>query len=59
MKQKKHRYIFSKTVLALTMVFFYLPIIYTVIFSFNDSKSLSKFSGFSLRWNEKMLTTRI
>lgn len=54
MKQKKHRYIFSKTVLALTMVFFYLPIIYTVIFSFNDSKSLSKSSGLSLRWYEKM-----
>ncbi len=36
------------------MIFFYLPIIYTVVFSFNSSKSLSTFSGFSLQWYEKM-----
>ena len=36
------------------MVFFYLPIIYTIVFSFNSSKSLSTFSGFSLQWYEKM-----
>ena len=36
------------------MVFFYLPIVYTVIFSFNSTKSLSKFGGFSLQWYEKL-----
>lgn len=51
---KKERHIFSKIYLALIMIFFYLPIVYTVIFSFNSSKSLSKFAGFSLRWYEKM-----
>lgn len=51
---KKERHIFSKVYIALIMLFFYLPIIYTVIFSFNDSKSLSKFSGFSLQWYDKL-----
>ena len=34
----------------IVIAFFYLPIIYVVIFSFNKSKSLTKFTGFSLRW---------
>ncbi|HIT72552.1 MAG TPA: ABC transporter permease [Candidatus Fimicola cottocaccae] len=36
------------------MAFFYIPIIYTVIFSFNSSRSLTHFEGFSLQWYEKM-----
>ncbi|MBQ9519581.1 MAG: ABC transporter permease [Firmicutes bacterium] len=41
-----------------TMIFFYLPIVYTVVFSFNSSKSLSTFEGFSLQWYEKMFHNR-
>lgn len=37
------------------LVFFYLPIVYMVIFSFNDGKSLTNFTGFSLRWYKHML----
>ena len=44
----------SKIILTLTLLFFYLPILYIIVFSFNDSRSLTKFSGFSLRWYEKM-----
>lgn len=51
--KKKHS-VASKIILILTMLFFYLPILYIIIFSFNDSRSLTKFSGFSLRWYEKM-----
>ncbi len=40
--------------LLIIMIFFYLPILYTVVFSFNGSKSLSVFSGFSLQWYQKM-----
>ena len=40
--------------ILLVLVFFYLPIVYTVVFSFNSSKSLSRFEGFSLKWYEKM-----
>ena len=51
---KKKKSVASKIILILTMLFFYLPILYIIVFSFNDSRSLTKFSGFSLRWYEKM-----
>ena len=51
--KKKHS-VASKIILILTMLFFYLPILYIIVFSFNDSRSLTKFSGVSLRWYEKM-----
>ncbi len=46
--------IFSKIYIFIIMAFFYIPIIYTVIFSFNSSKSLTHFEGFSLQWYDKM-----
>lgn len=51
---KKKTSVGSKIILTLPMLFFYLPILYIIIFSFNDSRSLTKFGGFSLRWYEKM-----
>ena len=50
--------VFHKVYLALLLVFFYLPIAYTIIFSFNSSKSLTVFEGFSLRWYERMFESR-
>ena len=47
-----------KIYLALILLFFYLPIIYVVIFSFNESRSLTAFTGFSLQWYTKMFETR-
>ncbi|MFV0552421.1 MAG: ABC transporter permease [Anaerorhabdus sp.] len=44
--------------LVLMLAFFYLPILYVVIFSFNESKSLTNFTGFSLQWYEKMFANR-
>jgi len=43
-----------KIYLFLIMLFLYLPIVYVVFFSFNASRSLTSFTGFSLRWYEKM-----
>lgn len=54
MKNKKH--IGSNIFMVLIVVFLYAPIVYTIIFSFNDSKSLTRFAGFSLRWYEKMFS---
>ncbi|MDQ0362607.1 extracellular solute-binding protein [Breznakia pachnodae] len=48
----------SKVFLGLLMLFFYLPIIYMIVFSFNSSKSLSKFGGFSLKWYEQMFANK-
>ena len=41
--------------MALLLVFFYAPILFMIIFSFNSSKSLTHFTGFSLCWYEAML----
>lgn len=41
----------------LSMIFFYLPIVFMVIFSFNSSKSLTSFTGFSWRWYEQMFAS--
>lgn len=48
----------AKSYVWLVMLFFYLPIIYVMIFSFNESKSLTRFTGFSLQWYQKMFETR-
>lgn len=53
---KKKISIGSKLYITLCFVFFYLPIAITMFFSFNSSKSLTKFTGFSFRWYEKLLT---
>lgn len=52
---KKGKRSFGKFLMVLTMIFFYLPIVYMVIFSFNSGKSLTSFSGFSLRWYRHMM----
>lgn len=51
---KESKGFFRKGYLALLTIFFYLPIVYTVVFSFNSSRSLTHFDGFSFRWYEKM-----
>ena len=56
MKNKKN--IFPKVYLVLILLFFYLPIAYVIFFSFNESKSLTAFTGFSLKWYEKMFKSR-
>jgi spermidine/putrescine transport system permease protein len=48
---------FTRIILIAVVAFFYIPIVYTVIFSFNDSRSLTHFTGFSLRWYEKMFSS--
>lgn len=40
------------------LLFFYLPIIIMVIFSFNSTKSLTHFSGFSTRWYSQLFNNR-
>ncbi len=40
---------------ALCFAFFYIPIFVTMLFSFNSSKSLTKFTGFSLKWYMELI----
>ena len=58
MKKKKERSTFGRIMMALLIIFFYAPIIYMIIFSFNEGKSLTSFTGFSLRWYQHMLESR-
>ena len=51
----KDKRVLGKVGMALLLVFFYAPILFMIIFSFNSSKSLTHFTGFSLRWYEAML----
>ena len=45
----------SKIYTALIMLFLFAPIAILLVFSFNESKSLSVFSGFSLYWYKELL----
>ena len=51
----KDKRVLGKVGMVLLLVFFYAPILFMIIFSFNSSKSLTHFTGFSLRWYEAML----
>lgn len=51
----KDKRVLGKVGMALLLVFFYAPILFMIIFSFNSSKSLTHFTGVSLRWYEAML----
>ena len=55
---KKFSDSFRRILIILMIIFFYLPIVYMIVFSFNEGKSLTTFTGFSLRWYEHMLESR-
>ena len=44
----------SKIYTALIMVFLFAPIAILLLFSFNESKSLSVFAGFSFKWYQEL-----
>ncbi len=54
MKMKLH----SKIYTGLVFAFLFAPIVVMLIYSFNEAKSLSVFSGFSLRWYEELMNDR-
>ncbi len=55
---KKEKRGLGKVLMVLLVIFFYAPILYMIIFSFNEGKSLTSFTGFSLRWYQHMLESR-
>ena len=58
--KKKFRFtrLLSSGYLIIVLLFIYLPIVYLMLFSFNEGKSMTSFSGFSLRWYESMFRDR-
>ncbi len=53
MKKLAHLY------LVLVMLFLYVPIFVLIVFSFNETKSRSVFSGFTLDWYERLFHNEI
>jgi spermidine/putrescine transport system permease protein len=56
MKKRKVSKFFTSGYLILILLFIYLPIGYLVLFSFNEGKSMTNFTGFSLRWYENLFS---
>lgn len=48
----------SKIYLFLIFLFLYAPIIALIVFSFNDSKSMGSWQGFTLKWYEALFENR-
>ena len=46
--------VIAKVLNILVVLFLYLPIAVLIVFSFNDSKSRTVWSGFSLHWYEEL-----
>lgn len=44
--------------MAIIVIITYIPIILTVVYSFNESKLTSVWAGFSLKWYEELLRDR-
>ena len=55
---KKDNRLLGKILMICLIIFFYAPILYMIVFSFNEGKSLTHFSGFSLKWYQHMLESR-
>lgn len=50
---------YTKTYLSFIMAFFYIPIVVMIVYSFNESKSRSYFTGFTLDWYKRLFTNEI
>lgn len=49
----------SKIYMAFVMLFLYLPIFVLIVFSFNETKSRSVFSGFTFDWYAKLFSNEL
>lgn len=49
----------GKIYLVLVMLFLYVPIFVLIVFSFNETKSRSVFSGFTLDWYKRLFHNRL
>ena len=54
MKQLLEKH-FGKLWLAMVFVFLYMPLLFMIVFSFNNTRQDAKFTGFSWRWYEALM----
>jgi spermidine/putrescine transport system permease protein len=50
---------FKRFYLGIMLAFMYLPIAALLIFSFNDSKNMAKWTGFSTQWYERLFQDQV
>jgi len=53
----RRKFSFSQTVFIIIMVFLFLPLLILIFYSFNESISM-RWTGFSLRWYQRLFTER-
>jgi len=53
----RRNFSFSRIIFIVTMVFLFMPLVILILSSFNDSTSM-RWTGFSLRWYQRLLTER-
>ncbi len=51
--------VFGRIYVLIIMLFLYLPILTLIALSFNDAKSMSVWTGFSLHWYEELFQSRL
>ena len=54
-RQNRMRW-YAKTYIGAILAFLYLPIVVLIVYSFNESKSRSYFTGFTLNWYKRLFT---
>ena len=54
----KLKRLFSGAYLGLMLVFLYAPILILIVFSFNESKTLGHWTGFTLDWYSRLFSTK-
>ena len=54
---KRLKKFFSGTYLGLMLVFLYAPILILIVYSFNQSKTLGNWTGFTLNWYTQLFRT--
>ena len=52
----KHLRLMQRVYIILFFCFMYLPIAYMIVFSFNQSKGYSLFTGFTFKWYRSLFT---
>lgn len=50
---------FGRIYVLIIMLFLYLPILTLIVLSFNEAKSMSVWTGFSLKWYEELFRSRL
>lgn len=51
---RKIKTFFKRFYLALLLIFLYMPILMLTVYSFNEGKTMAKWSGFSFKWYQQL-----